>query len=126
MLPLTPIIGSAVISGATQYAIQEHSKDVINYSKDVIDTFKSDYSYEEYEVGYSVTRDKILDINSYNNEKEEIKEKIKEIEEEPKIQNPNTQITDIINMENMAILAAYTFFIYGTYKIIVTIDKYID
>lgn len=116
-----PIIGGTV----AQTVLQDPIKNMVDKGKEYININNNNIDMLDYEVGYSMKFNKLLNIEMYNNKQESIKEEIKE----EVIVNKNNNnvnnvliITDIINMENMAFISSISFFVYTGYKII----KYID
>lgn len=116
-----PIIGGTV----AQTVLQDPIKNMVDKGKEYININNNNIDMSDYEVGYSMKFNKLLNIEMYNNKQESIKEEIKE----EVIVNKNNNnvnnvliITDIINMENMAFISSISFFVYTGYKII----KYID
>jgi len=118
-----PIIGGTV----AQTVLQDPIKNMVDKGKEYININNNDIDISDYEVGYSMKFNKLLNIEMYNNKQESIKEEIKEEVIINKNNNNNKVndaliITDIINMENMAFISSISFFAYTGYKII----KYID
>ena len=116
-----PIIGGTV----AQTVLQDPIKNMVDKGKEYININNNNIDMSDYEVGYSMKFNKLLNIEMYNNKQVSIKEEIKE----EVIVNKNNNnvnnvliITDIINMENMAFISSISFFVYTGYKII----KYID